>query len=84
VECADHYHVAGIADHFDDSFLHLAAGFVGEGHSQNLVGIDSEALDGIGDLGGDDAGLSASGPSKDQERTFVYLHSLKLLFVELT
>ena len=66
MEGADHNHVAGIADHFDDSLLHLTAGLVCEGHSKNLVGIDSEALYGIGDLGGDDAGLSASCACKDQ------------------
>jgi hypothetical protein len=48
-----------------DPLLHFSGGFVGEGDSQNLVGIDAMVLNQMGNPEGEGARFARPGPSND-------------------
>ena len=66
-----------------NTFLHLIGGFVGERHSQYVLGWNLPDFDQIGNPVGDDAGLAAAGSCQDEQRPFSLFYGGTLLGIKL-
>ena len=66
-----------------DPGLHFVGSLVGEGHAENVPGLHSQPLDGVGDLVGDDPGFARAGAGHDQQRGFEVEDGLLLPGIEV-
>jgi len=71
--------LAGAAEQPDDAVLHLAGGFIGEGHGQDMPGAHAPLLHQVGDAVGQDARLAAAWPGQHEHRAIARAHRLALL-----
>ncbi|MBV6467376.1 MAG: hypothetical protein PGMFKBFP_02732 [Anaerolineales bacterium] len=83
VEGSQHHPLCGVlAEQGLDAGLHLARGFVGERHRQDLVGTDSLRRDQPGDALGEDARLARARSRQDEDGAASSRHCFALLGVE--
>ncbi len=72
----------GALEQAADALLHLARGLVGEGHGDDVAGLDAAMLHQIGDLAGDHAGLAGAGTGEHQKWAADVVHGFLLPRVE--
>ncbi len=65
-----------------DALFHFPRGLVGEGHGDDVTGLDAAFLDQVGDLAGDHAGLAGARAGKHQERAADVVHGFLLPGIE--
>ena len=83
VERAEHHPLRGfLAEQGLDAMLHLARGFVGERHRQDLIRTDSLGRDQIGDALSEDARLAGSRSREDESGSRPGCDGSSLLRVE--
>ena len=65
-----------------DALLHLPRRLVGEGHGDDVTGLDAAVLHQVGDLAGDHAGLAGAGTGEHQQGAADVVHGFLLPRIE--
>ena len=72
-----------LTDHVADALLHLARGFVGEGHCKDFGWACAAGREDVRDAGGQHACLAGAGAREHEDRTVERFHRAALLGVEI-